>query len=354
MNRTRAAWLVVALLLPVALLNYLDRQMLAAMKFSVMADIPTIATEANWGRMLGQFKWVYAFLSPIGGYLADRFSRRHVICGSLFVWSAVTWATGHVTTYDGLLLDPLADGHQRGVLHPGGARADRRLPPRAHPLARGGPAPDGHLLRRHRRRLRRLRGRQPGARLALGLRRLRRGRHGLRPAAGVPAARRARERHRRGRRRGSPARSSRRASCWPTAPSSCWCSTSPCRPWRAGWCATGCRPSSSSSSASARARPASRRRSTGRSRRSWARFVGGWLADRWMRRHDARAHLHERHRHEPHRPRDVRRGQRRHAGGGGGLPRPVRARLGLLRLQQHAHPLPDRAPGRCGPPATAS
>ncbi len=100
----RTAWVVVALLLPVALLNYLDRQMLAAMKFSVMHDIPDIGSEANWGRMLGQFKWVYAFLSPIGGYIADRYSRRLTICGSLFVWSAVTWVTGHVTTYDGLLL----------------------------------------------------------------------------------------------------------------------------------------------------------------------------------------------------------------------------------------------------------
>jgi MFS family permease len=100
----RTAWLVVALLWPVALLNYLDRQMLAAMKFSVMSDIPSIGTEANWGKMLGQFKWVYAFLSPVGGYIADRFSRRFTICGSLFVWSVVTWATGHVTTYDGLLL----------------------------------------------------------------------------------------------------------------------------------------------------------------------------------------------------------------------------------------------------------
>ncbi|HMJ90390.1 MAG TPA: MFS transporter [Candidatus Acidoferrum sp.] len=100
----RTAWVIVALLWPVALLNYLDRQMLASMKYSVMADIPSIATDANWGRMLGQFKWVYAFLSPIGGYIADRFSRRYTICGSLFAWSLITWATGHVTTYDGLLL----------------------------------------------------------------------------------------------------------------------------------------------------------------------------------------------------------------------------------------------------------
>ncbi len=101
---TRYAWIVVALLVPVALLNYLDRQMLASMKFSVMRDIPDIGLEAKWGTILALFKWVYACLSPVGGYLADRYSRRHVIAGSLLVWSIVTWMTGHVTTYEQLLV----------------------------------------------------------------------------------------------------------------------------------------------------------------------------------------------------------------------------------------------------------
>ncbi len=99
----RIAWLAVALLWPVAMLNYLDRQMLASMKFSVMSDIPSVGTDGNWGLMLGQFKWVYAFLSPLGGYVADRFGRRATIAGSLFAWSAVTALTGSASTFRELM-----------------------------------------------------------------------------------------------------------------------------------------------------------------------------------------------------------------------------------------------------------
>jgi MFS family permease len=94
------AWLAVALLFPVALLNYLDRQIFSTMKLSIMTDIPSIGSDQRFGALMGIFLIVYGAVSPVGGYLADRFSRRWTVIGSLLVWSIITWLTGHMHTYE--------------------------------------------------------------------------------------------------------------------------------------------------------------------------------------------------------------------------------------------------------------
>jgi MFS family permease len=105
-----AAWLTVALLVPVALLNYLDRQLVATMQRSIIGDVSGIESQEQWGHMLAWFKWTYAAASPFAGLVADRCSKPLIVCLSLIAWSAVTWATGHATSYDHLLATRAAMG----------------------------------------------------------------------------------------------------------------------------------------------------------------------------------------------------------------------------------------------------
>jgi MFS transporter, ACS family, D-galactonate transporter len=95
-------WVVVGLLWVVALLNYMDRQMLSTMKPSMMIDIAELQTAANFGRLMAIFLWIYGIMSPFAGMIADRVNRKWLIVGSLFVWSAVTLAMGYAQTFDQL------------------------------------------------------------------------------------------------------------------------------------------------------------------------------------------------------------------------------------------------------------
>ena len=99
-NKKIYPWVVVGLLWGVALLNYMDRQMLSTMKDAMMIDITELESAANFGRLMAVFLWIYGFMSPVAGMIADRVNRKWLIVGSLFVWSFVTLMMGYCTTFN--------------------------------------------------------------------------------------------------------------------------------------------------------------------------------------------------------------------------------------------------------------
>ncbi len=113
-------WVVVALLWVVALLNYMDRQMLSTMKPSMMLDIHELQSATNFGYLMAIFLWIYGFMSPLSGIIADRLNRKWLIVGSLFVWSAVTFAMGYAKTFDQLYWLRAAMGVSEALYIPAG------------------------------------------------------------------------------------------------------------------------------------------------------------------------------------------------------------------------------------------
>lgn len=93
-------WIVVGLLWGVALLNYMDRQMLSTMKDAMQVDIVELQSATNFGYLMAIFLWIYALMSPVSGVIADRMNRKWLIVGSLFVWSSVTYLMGIAETFN--------------------------------------------------------------------------------------------------------------------------------------------------------------------------------------------------------------------------------------------------------------
>lgn len=95
-------WVIVAVLWVVAFLNYLDRILITSMRDPIVNEFGL--TDAQFGLLTSVFLWSYGFLSPLGGYLADRYSRKKVIVFSVFIWSAVTLWTGFTSSYEEMIV----------------------------------------------------------------------------------------------------------------------------------------------------------------------------------------------------------------------------------------------------------
>jgi MFS family permease len=99
---SRFAWLLVAALWVVALLNYLDRQVIFSVFPLLKSELQI--SDKQLGLLGTVFLWAYGLLSPISGYLADRFGRARIIIISLLIWSIITWLTGYARSFEELIV----------------------------------------------------------------------------------------------------------------------------------------------------------------------------------------------------------------------------------------------------------
>lgn len=103
-NSSWYKWVVVLLLSLVALLNYLDRQVISTMQTYIGQDIVEVLDPRYYGWLMAIFLWIYGLVSPFAGAIADRVSRKWLIVLSLGVWSAVTFAMGYCTSFNTMIV----------------------------------------------------------------------------------------------------------------------------------------------------------------------------------------------------------------------------------------------------------
>lgn len=129
----RWRWLAIGIFLISAVLNFLDRQILAQLAPVLQKDLGLTLVQYGW--LISAFSAVYACSAPLGGWLLDRYGLTRGMSFAVGLWSAAGFATGFATGFWQLVAcrGVLAAGEAAGI--PGSAKAHRLyLPAREYAL----------------------------------------------------------------------------------------------------------------------------------------------------------------------------------------------------------------------------
>ncbi|MGK6353041.1 MFS transporter [Parapedobacter sp. DT-150] len=116
--RTWYPWVIVGVLWIVAFLNYLDRILITSMRDPIVSEFTL--DDAQFGLLTSVFLWSYGILSPFGGFLADKYSRKNVIIFSVTVWSLATVWTGLVSSFEEMIAARIVMGVSEAFYIPAG------------------------------------------------------------------------------------------------------------------------------------------------------------------------------------------------------------------------------------------
>jgi ACS family hexuronate transporter-like MFS transporter len=106
--RVAPQWAVMAVLWLSWSLNFLDRQLLAAVAPALKAEYQL--SHAQYGQLISAFFIVYAIATPLVGPLVDRFGLRVGASIAISLWSVAGAATAVTSSFRGLLACRMALG----------------------------------------------------------------------------------------------------------------------------------------------------------------------------------------------------------------------------------------------------
>jgi len=101
MGKSWLRWAAVGVFVLSTALNYLDRQLLAALAPTLKSEFQL--SNAQYGQIVSVFSIVYAVMAPVAGWLTDRMGLTLIITFSMAAWSLAGVATGLTRTFGGLL-----------------------------------------------------------------------------------------------------------------------------------------------------------------------------------------------------------------------------------------------------------
>src|SRR5580658_2557204 len=101
MRGTFLRWLAIGIIVLSTAINYLDRQLLAAVAPALKSEFHL--NNAGYGRIQSVFSIAYALIAPLAGMFIDKVGLNAGASAAVMVWSFASVATGFTRTFPGLL-----------------------------------------------------------------------------------------------------------------------------------------------------------------------------------------------------------------------------------------------------------
>ena len=122
MPRSSLRWVAIFIFIFSSMLNYLDRQLLAAVAPSLRSEFHL--SNHQYGQILSVFSIVYALVAPAAGWFIDRAGLNAGVTVAVLVWSVAGASTGLTRSVSGLVVSRTALGVAEAAGIPGFGKAN--------------------------------------------------------------------------------------------------------------------------------------------------------------------------------------------------------------------------------------